>query len=131
MKLDFHSEIAGDARNYYIPHGYYNEMDFREVFTHLYTLKKRISRFILTGEINERELLNDIIFITNNFDVDFFLKFSMKNYPQKHCEVVKSLLLFLGIITDDQYDVQSNRIVDSILSDVRERFGLPMAYHKP
>ena len=131
MRIDFKSDGAEIARGNFTSPGYFNEMDFRESYSHLFTLKKRIRKFITSGEINERELLNDVIIITNSFKIDFVIGFASERFEKEGVEVLKSLLLFLGIITEEAIDSSSNKIVDDVLSDLRTRYNLPKAYHRP
>lgn len=131
MKIDFYSEEAEGARENFTPPGSFDERDFREVYSHLYTLKKRVRKFIHTGEINERELLNDVIFITNNFADDFFVDFIMRRFGKDEAGVVKSLTDFLGVIEPDKMPGSNNQIVTDVLSDIRTRYSLPKAYHRP
>lgn len=131
MRIDFQSEDADVARKNFTPPGYFNEMDFRESYSHIFTLKRRIRKFLNCGEINERGLLNDSIIITNNFKLEFLNEFITERFTPDELSVMKSLLLFLGIFDEEKLSGPTNPTVDDVLSDLRFRFSLPKAYHRP
>lgn len=129
MKIDFLSSFAEVARENFTPPGYFNEMDFRESYSHIFTLKKRVRKFLESGEINERMMLNDVVILTNNFRLKFLIDFISERFTDDELSVINSLMLFLGVDFCDPE--RRHPVVDDILSHLRERFDLPTAYHMP
>lgn len=103
----------------------YHQAAFERDFNFFLTTKKMITRFLKTGNINEKLLINNVVTALNVFGpVKVTLIFRhLTNDVQ--FSVVKAILMFLK-----QYDfrvgqdVYPNRIVVDILKDMSVRYNL-------
>jgi hypothetical protein len=105
--------------------GVFSEVHFEREFVVYITIRKMISRFLKTGEINDKLLINNIICTLNSFgikkaNVIFRLMCSDVQYS-----VVKAILMFLRCYDFSVgEDVYPNRIIVDILKDVSTRYSL-------
>lgn len=81
-------------------------------------IKKLIDKYISSGKVNLRLLLNHVIVLHNSFNVITFdlirLKLDEKYYP-----VIKSLLVYLKYIeSNDWNDVQENSDIFNALRNI-------------
>lgn len=105
---------------------FFNENEFKKDVYALFIIKKMINKFIRTGIINDKLLINNIIISYNVFDnkiIDLF-KIIMQT---KEMEIIKSFLLFLDLYDQDD-DIITNEIIDNLLNDVAHRFKIRYKY---
>ena len=105
---------------------FFNENEFKKDVYALFIIKKMINKFIRTGIINDKLLINNIIISYNVFDnkiIDLF-KIIMQT---KEMEIIKSFLLFLDLYDQDD-DINTNEIIDNLLNDVAHRFKIRYKY---
>lgn len=105
---------------------FFNENEFKKDVYALFIIKKMINKFIRTGIINDKLLINNIIISYNIFDnkiIDLF-KIIMQT---KEMEIIKSFLLFLDLYDQDD-DINTNEIIDNLLNDVAHRFKIRYKY---
>ena len=80
--------------NYHTP--LYNEEDFRSDVKKVVILKKMFKRYVNTGQLNERLVLNNIIILQNVFGIEalniiLFYRIDEKFYP-----FIKAFLIYLN-----------------------------------
>lgn len=105
---------------------FFNENEFKKDVYALFIIKKMINKFIRTGIINDKLLINNIIISYNVFDnkiIDLF-KIIMQT---KEMEIIKSFLLFLDLYDQDD-NINTNEIIDNLLNDVAHRFKIRYKY---
>lgn len=66
-------------------------------------LKKLINRYIESGELSERRLLNHMIVIINLFGIQAGRKMLEYKMEEKHWPVIKPMLIYLSYITEKDY----------------------------
>lgn len=103
------------AKHYYKP----NVIDAEEFYEDLKRfkyIKRQLNRYLESGELSERLILNHLIVIFNVYGIDPALKMLEHKLDYGHWPVVKPFLLFLRYITNDQLtDVPlDKKIVDKL-----------------
>lgn len=119
-------ELIEFARKYYINHNIvFNENEFQSDIKRLYGLKNILSRFLNTNTINERLIVNRVVYILNIFGpraTTIMLKDILDDYQ---FSVAKTILVFLGSYNpEERDDIKLNRIMADILLDTSKRFHI-------
>ncbi len=123
MKLEIKEEIVKLANGTYHKSGFFNDVEFKKDLYNLYIIRKMIRRFLRSGNINEKLLLNNIIIAINVFGIEITNNIFELILSKDEFSVIKSALLFLGCYRAT-LNIPSNRIVDDILHDVANRYSL-------
>lgn len=104
---------------------FFNEVEFKKDVYNLFIIKKMINRFLRSGEINEKLVINNIIITLNTFGINRSNHmFRIIMHDDLEFAVVKAFLLFLDAYILFDEDVQSNEIITAILVDVAHRYRL-------
>lgn len=123
MNTETKEEIIRLASDVYYKNGFFNDVEFKKDLYNLFIIRKMIKRFLTTGNINEKLLLNNIIIAINVFGImQINLLFELV-LTKEEFSVIKSALLFLSCYKSNS-DIESNRIIDDILRDVANRYNL-------
>lgn len=69
--------------------------EFEEDLKRIKYIKRMIGKFLSTGVLKERLILNHIIILSNVFGVEFTTRMLFYKLPRKYYEVLKPFLLFL------------------------------------
>ena len=77
--------------------------EFHEDLNRFKYLKKLLNRYINSGDLQERLVLNHIITIMNVFGIGPGLKMMDYKMGKEHWEIIKPFLLYLEYITVDDY----------------------------
>lgn len=103
------------AKHYYNPKCI-DEEEFYEDLNRFKYIKRLLNRYIETGKLSERLILNHLIVIFNAFDIGPSLKMLDHKLDEKHWPVLKPFLIFLRHITNDQYIdvVMDKNVVDAL-----------------
>ena len=105
--------------------GVFHAKTFDKDFAVFMTTRKMIDRFLKTGSINEKLLINNIVVVLNVFGAKKVTAIFRVLLNDVQFSVAKAILMFLH-----QYDwsigseVWPNRIVVDILKDVTHRYNL-------
>ena len=105
--------------------GVFHAKTFDKDFAVFMTTRKMIDRFLKTGAINEKLLINNVVVVLNVFGTKKVSAIFRVLLNDVQFSVVKAILMFLH-----QYDwaigadVWPNRIVVDILKDVTHRYNL-------
>lgn len=119
-------DLVDFARRYYINHNIvFNENEFQSDVKRLHGLKNILSRFLNTNTINERLIVNRMVYILNIFGpraTTIILKGILDDYQ---FSVAKTILVFLGSYNpEERDDIKLNRIMADILLDTSQRFHI-------
>jgi hypothetical protein len=87
-------------------------------------IRKILLRFIQSGEINDKLLLNKFIILSNLFKIEFILKRLDEMLDEDSMKVANSVMIFLRMMPMSENN-QTNRVIDDILKNFRHRFNLP------
>lgn len=120
-------EIVELAKQAHDDRKFFNEVEFKKDVYNIFIIKKMVARFIRTGNINEKLVLNNIIIALNTFDIERTNQIFRMAMNDDEFSVVKSFLLFLDAYTIDD-DVEPNEIIMAILLDVAKRHHLRYRY---
>ena len=90
------------ARNYYNP-VCIDADEFHEDLKRFAYIRRLLNRYLDTGKLSERLLLNHMIVVFNVFDIGPGLKMLEFRLDEKHWPIVKPFLIFLKIIPNDKY----------------------------
>ena len=105
-------------RNYTNPHCE-GEKEFEDDLKRFKYIKRLLRKYYDTGILKERLLLNHIIVLNNVFGADACATLLLYKIQEDYWPVLKSFLLFLNIIRDDELkDVRENNRVLEILREL-------------
>ena len=106
------------ARHYYNPRCIDIE-EFYEDLNRFKYVKRLLNRYIETGKLSERLILNHMIVIFNAFDIKPALMMLEHKLDERHWPIVKPFLVFLRHITNDEYvDIPMDKIVIDALRKI-------------
>jgi len=106
------------AQNYYNKAGVTTE-EFEEDLKRFKYIKRLVNRYIETGYLAERLILNHIIVVHNVFGIEAGVKILGLKLEGKHWPVVKPFLIYLGYITaDDLAGIQLDKYVVKVLREI-------------
>ena len=79
-------------------------------------IKRLANRYLETGELAERLMLNHLIVVFNVFGVEAGLNILELKLEEKHWPIVKPFLIFLKHIQNDQYTevAMDQRVVEEL-----------------
>ena len=89
------------AKHYYSPLGIDAE-EFNEDLNRFKYIKRLVNRYLETGQLSDRLILNHIIVIFNVFGIEAALNILLFKMNTEQLEVIKPFLVFLRHITDTQ-----------------------------
>ena len=89
-------------KNYYNPKCIDVE-EFYEDLNRFKYVKRLVNRYLDSGKLSERLILNHLIVIFNAFDIEASLKLLEYKLDDRHWSVIKPFLVFLRDIKNDQY----------------------------
>lgn len=103
------------AKHYYNPKSI-DVDEFNEDLNRFKYIKRLLNKYIETGKLSERLILNHLIVIFNSFDIDASLAMLELRLDEKHWPVIKPFLIFLKYITYDQYTgiPMDEKVVDAL-----------------
>ncbi len=99
------------AKNYDNPQCHSTE-EFVEDLRRVKYIKKLITRYIETGELKERLILNHLIVLNNIFRPEPLCRILVLKMEQ-HLSYVKPFLLFLNILIPNILNVKEKRNIDT------------------
>lgn len=89
-------------KNYYNPKCIDVE-EFYEDLNRFKYVKRLVNRYLDSGKLSERLILNHLIVIFNAFDIEASLKMLEYKLDDRHWSAIKPFLVFLRHIENDQY----------------------------
>lgn len=114
---DARKRVTSIAKDVYEKNGFFNQTSFRTDLRILFTVKKMIRKFLTTGNINEKLLINNIIIVTNVFTIEKMNILFQELLNANELSVLKSFLIFIGADRLPK-GVPSNRVIDDILGEI-------------
>lgn len=101
-ELNEETFILYAIKNYYNPKCIDVE-EFYEDLNRFKYVKRLVNRYLDSGKLSERLILNHLIVIFNAFDIKASLKLLEYKLDDRHWSVIKPFLVFLRHIKNDQY----------------------------
>lgn len=119
-------EIKQFVRESHVQKGaVFNPLKFETEFANLVTTRKMITRFLKTGVINDKLIVNNVICALNSFGIPLGNRAFRLLCTDDQYSVIKAILLFLGCWDASVgINVPPNRIIVDILRDVTRRYHL-------
>ena len=90
------------AQNYYNPRGADQEEFDKDIKRFKY-IKRLVNRYLETGDLSERLILNHIIVVFNVFGIEAGIKILAVKLEGRHWPVVKPFLVYLKYIKNDEF----------------------------
>ena len=90
------------AKHYYKPQ-FSDIEEFYEDLKRFKYIKRLVNRYLDSGELGERLILNHLIVIFNSFGIEASLNMLDLKLDDKHWPIIKPFLIFLKYIENDQY----------------------------
>ena len=90
------------AKHYYKPQ-FSDIEEFYEDLKRFKYVKRLVNRYLDSGELGERLILNHLIVIFNSFGIEASLNMLDLKLDDRHWPVIKPFLIFLKYIENDQY----------------------------
>jgi hypothetical protein len=106
------------ARHYYNPTCIDVE-EFYEDINRFKYVKRLLNRYLETGKLSERLILNHLIVIFNSFDIQPALCMLEFKLDREHWPIIKPFLIFLRHIRNDQYvEIEMDKTVIEALRKI-------------
>jgi hypothetical protein len=104
MKIELTEEnlFLYAAKHYYNPK-YIDAEEFYEDLKRFKYIKRLLNRYLETGNLSERLILNHVIVVFNVFGIEAGLNILELKLEEKHWPLIKPFLIFLKYIRNDQY----------------------------
>jgi len=94
--------------------------EFVDDLQRLKYIKKLITRFIDSGDLKERLLLNHIIILSNVFSPKVLCQIIWLKMPDV-LHIIKPFLILLNILPDKIYNVGERNVIDTTLVSMDQR----------
>ena len=106
--MQLFDKLTDDNLLLYAAKQYYNPTcidpeEFYEDLNRFKYIKRLVNKYLDSGKISERLILNHIIILCNSFTISGALKIFELKLSKKHWPVIKPFLIYLKYIKNDQY----------------------------
>jgi len=103
------------VRNYYNP-TWIDADEFYQDLKRFKYIKRLLTKYLETDQLSTNLLLNHLVVIMNVFGYDAGLKMLEHKIDQKYYPILKPFLIYLKVITNDQYVGISmdNNVIESL-----------------
>lgn len=104
MKIELNEEnlFLYAAKHYYNPK-YIDAEEFEEDLKRFKYIKRLLNRYMESGKISERLILNHVIVLFNVFGTDPTLNMLKLKLDKKHWPMIKPFLIYLKYIRNDEF----------------------------
>lgn len=119
-------EIYHLAKREYRETFVFNEHEFNADLDILFTTKKMLTRFLNSGTINEKLIINNIVITLNVFGPQTTTKLYRIILSDDQFSIIKAILIFLGSYNPrwDEDNVPPHPVIENILNDITMRYNL-------
>lgn len=105
--------------------GVFNHSEFERDYNVFNTVRKMIVRFLATGKLNDKLLVNNTVIVLNVFGVERTNAIFRLLLNDVEFSVIKAVLMFLNHVDYSiSPDVSPNRVISDLLRDVAVRYNL-------
>jgi len=106
--MQLFDKLTDDNLLLYAAKQYYNPTcidpeEFYEDLNRFKYIKRLVNKYLETGNISERLILNHMITVFNAFDIKPTLRILEFKFDERQWEVLKPFLVFLKHINNDEY----------------------------
>jgi hypothetical protein len=96
-----------------------NEKEFYDDMKKFKYIKRLLRKYKETNVLKERLILNHIIVLRNLFGPEACVTLLLHKIQQEHCRPLKSFLLFLNMIRDDELaEIEHNEEILELLKEL-------------
>jgi len=90
--------------------------DFYDDLKRYTYIKRLVNRYLETGELSERLIMNHLIVVFNSFGIEAALEILELKLNEKHWPVIKPFLIFLNYITNDKITdfEQDKKVIEAL-----------------
>lgn len=90
--------------------------DFYDDLKRYAYIKRLVNRYLETGELSERLIMNHLIVVFNSFGIEAALEILELKLNEKHWPVIKPFLIFLNYITNDRITgfEQDKKVIEAL-----------------
>ena len=117
--LNSNNYIIYCAKNYDNPQCLSTE-EFLDDLLRIKYIKKLITRYIETGELRERLILNHLIVLNNVFGAEVLCKIIWLKLPD-YLRYIKPFLVMLNILPDKLFNINDSNVIDTTLVPMDNR----------
>jgi len=100
------------AKHYYNPK-FIDAEEFAEDLKRFKYIKRLLNRFLETGKLSERLILNHLIVVFNVFGIEAGLKILELKLVDRHWPLVNPFLVFLKAVDNEELEMDST-VVDAL-----------------
>jgi len=101
------------AKHYYNPK-YIDAEEFQEELKRFKYIKRLLNRYLETGKLSERLILNHLVIMFNVFGMEAGLNILELKLHEKHWKLITPFLVFVKAIKDHPELEQDSTIVDAL-----------------
>ena len=87
--------------------------EFEEDIKRIKYVKRLIKKYVVTGDLKERLILNHIIILSNVFGIEATVRMLFLKLDEKHYPIIKTFLLFLSYMPTVIYGVNGKNIISA------------------
>lgn len=87
--------------------------EFEEDIKRIKYVKRLIKKYVVTGDLKERLILNHIIILSNVFGIEATVRMLFLKLDEKHYPILKTFLLFLSYMPTVIYGVNGKNIISA------------------
>ena len=84
--------------------------EFEEDIKRIKYVKRLIKKYVVTGDLKERLILNHIIILSNVFGIEATVRMLFLKLDKKHYPILKTFLLFLNHMPSIVYGIEGKNI---------------------
>lgn len=107
------------VKHYYSPKGRVDPSEFYDDLNRFKYIKRLLNRYIDTGNLSERLLLNHLIVVFNVFGSYACIKIFSVKLEEKHWPAIKPFLKYLNMIRPEQLDdISSDEYIIEKLKEI-------------
>ena len=101
------------AKHYYNPK-YIDAEEFQEELKRFKYIKRLLNRYLETGKLSERLILNHLVIMFNVFGMEAGLNILELKLHEKHWRIINPFLIFVNAINDDLELDKDLTVVDAL-----------------
>jgi len=101
------------AKHYYNPK-YIDAEEFTEELKRFKYIKRLFNRYIETGKLSERLILNHLVIMFNVFGMEAGLNILELKLHEKHWELINPFLVFLNAVPSHKDIAMNQTVVDAL-----------------
>jgi len=101
------------AKHYYNPK-YIDAEEFQEEIKRFKYIKRLINRYLETGKLSERLILNHLVIMFNVFGMEAGLNILELKLHEKHWRIINPFLIFIGAVNNHPELEKDSKVVDAL-----------------